>query len=169
MDFDVVEGMSTDDHGDEDDHDSESDDDSSEESGDELEIDGDDDDVLVTGSGDEEGADVWGDDGGDLEGQEGMNGDGFEHNAGLLRDDDDGETDEDDLTDREEMYLQGELEFDADMDQELAVAPQGRGSGWDVLGGFGNGDTSRRNRLMGQFCSFLIFEHLAHFFVQQMT
>ena len=162
MDFDVVEGMSTDDHGDEDDHDSDDDDDDSdEESGDELEIDGDDDDVLVTGSGDEDGENVWGDEGGDMDGQEGLNGDGFEHNAALLRDDDEGETDEDDHTDREEMYLQGELEFDPEMDQELAVAPQGRGSGWDVLGGFGNGDTSRRSRLMGTFHSLAHFENCA--------
>ena len=150
MDFDVVEGVSTDDHGDEDDHDSDDDETSSEESGDELEIDGDDDNVLVTGSGDEDGENVWGDEGGDLDVGDGMDGGGaFDHNTGLLRDEDDGETDEDDLTDREEMYLQGELEFDPDMDQEIVPPPQGRGSGWDVLGGFGNGDTSRRSRLMG--------------------
>lgn len=79
--------------------------------------------------------------------------------AGRLHDEDDGDSEGPDTED--EMFLTGELEFDADMTEQMAVARRGGpgrppreatgGSffGWDAVGS-GEDNAGRRNRALGK-------------------
>lgn len=116
---------------------------------------------LDDGEGPE--GDDWVDDELDLEeaveGGEGGEGDDFEHlGTAPLRDGDDADS-EDSYGDEQE-FLNGELEFDPDMEDQPVlsgrVLASGGGFGWDALG-TGEGAVGRRNRLLGASPSPLIF------------
>lgn len=143
---------------DDEDGDSEDDDDDSEgdgSSGDELEIEDDgDEDVLVDGihGEGEEDEDDWideGDEGGDEDGDAGEAG-FLDQGAGPIGDEDLTDTDGEEEMDDEGMYLEGGLEFDAEMTEQLAAQEQAAGFGWDSLG-TGEGASGRRNRAIGTF------------------
>lgn len=146
-----LEDMTTDEHED-DDGDSDEEGDSVDEldMGDEM----DDEDVLITGDEDgDQNEEDWEDQPDDLlealENEEGgmTAQEMFDRQGGLLIDDD-ANSDEDSLTDQEEIYLEGELEFDAEMTEQLA-APQSRATGWGNFGDFGR--ENRRRGLTGAF------------------